>query len=45
VDLDGTLAGPGSGVLGHQPHRCRPLNELVERAITDLTILSDDDRR
>jgi hypothetical protein len=45
VDLDGTIAGPGYGVLGQQPHRCRPLGELVERAITDLTTVPDTDRR
>ena len=45
VDLDGTIAGPGYGVLGQLPHRCRPLSELVERAITDLTAVSDIDRR
>ena len=45
VDLDGTIAGPGYGVLGQQPHRCRPLGELVERAITDLTTVAGTDRR
>ncbi len=37
TNIDGTIAGPSYGVLGQQPHRCRPLSVLVERAITDLT--------
>jgi hypothetical protein len=45
VDLDGTTAGPGYGVLGQRPNRCRPLTELVERAITDLATAADTDRR
>ena len=36
VDVDGTIAGPGYGQLGLQPSRCRPVSELLERAISDL---------
>ena len=36
VDLDGTIDGPSYGQLGQQPSRCRPVSELVERAISDL---------
>ena len=36
ADVDGTIAGPGYGQLGQQPSRCRPVSELLERAISDL---------
>jgi len=45
IDLDGTIADPGYGVLGRAPHRCRPVRELVERTTTDVATASDTDGR